>query len=224
MYRVYLGGVLCPVAPEKISTKYGTNVSAVELADGSEAVKGLGKRACEIEFSLLLPNVEYPFAAYIDGFRDARFFLEKFKGFLEPGSEVVLLIIKEDQSGKILAAESARCVMESLQVIDDAAQGVDVVAKIKLRELKGYTTKQLPLDGSGLGQIVGRPDGNSPAPKGVSVKYRVVKGDCLWMIAKRFYGDGNLFPKIRDANQNVLKGRSPRCLIFVGDELEIPPL
>lgn len=224
MYRVYLGGVLCPVAPGKITMKYARNVATIDLANGDEAVVGIGKKACVIEFSLLLPNSVYPFAAYRSGFRNANYFVARFKELLNSDSDLTLLIIKEDQTGEVLGIECTRCLLESLDVIDDAAQGTDVVVNIKLRQYQNYYTKQFYFDASGYGSVSGRAEGNSPAPKAGSVKYRVAKGDCLWMIAKRFYGDGNLFPRIRDANKEVLRGRSPRCLIFVGDELEIPPL
>ncbi len=35
----------------------------------------------------------------------------------------------------------------------------------------------------------------------VGTNYKVVKGDCLWEIAQRAYGDGNKWPKIAQANK-----------------------
>lgn len=224
MYNVYLGDILCPVAPEKISIKYGMNVSVLNPADGGEMTFSRGERAREIEFSLLLPNSEYPFAVYRSGFQRADYFINKFREFLQSGFDFYLLIIKEKQGGKILGLDSVRCIMESMQVIDDAAQGTDVVVRVKLREHLNCLTRPLYLDGLNYRNAAVRSSESSPKPVSKSAKYRVVKGDCLWLIARRFYGDGNLYPKIYEANKNVLKGRSPRCLIFVGDELEIPPL
>ena len=35
--------------------------------------------------------------------------------------------------------------------------------------------------------------------------HEVVKGESLWKIAERYYGDGSLYPKIFEANRELLK-------------------
>nr|CDL66832.1 unnamed protein product [uncultured bacterium] len=40
-------------------------------------------------------------------------------------------------------------------------------------------------------------------------KYTVKRGDCLWNIAKQFYGNGAQYKKIVDANQQIFSKRSP---------------
>ena len=52
-----------------------------------------------------------------------------------------------------------------------------------------------------------------------SNSYKVVKGDCLWNIAKKLLGDGFLWTKIYDANKATIKNPN---LIFVNQELVIP--
>ncbi len=51
--------------------------------------------------------------------------------------------------------------------------------------------------------------------------YTVVSGDCLWNIAKKYYGNGAEYMKIYNANSSIFKGRSPN-LIYPGDVLTIP--
>ena len=60
----------------------------------------------------------------------------------------------------------------------------------------------------------------SPAPV-KNKTYKVKTGDCLWNIAKYFYGDGSKYMTIYNANPNVFKGRSPN-LIYTGEVLTIP--
>lgn len=50
--------------------------------------------------------------------------------------------------------------------------------------------------------------------------YTVVSGDCLWNIAKKFYGNGSQYTKIYDANRGVIGG-NPN-LIYPGQVLTIP--
>lgn len=49
--------------------------------------------------------------------------------------------------------------------------------------------------------------------------YVVVKGDCLWNIAKRYYGAGAQYTKIYNANSGIIKNPS---LIYPGQVLKIP--
>lgn len=49
--------------------------------------------------------------------------------------------------------------------------------------------------------------------------YTVKKGDCLWNIAKKFYGNGALYTKIYDANTNKIANPN---LIYVGQVFVIP--
>lgn len=50
--------------------------------------------------------------------------------------------------------------------------------------------------------------------------YTVVKGDCLWNIAKKFYGSGGKWRIIFNANRDIIKNAS---LIYPGQVLVIPP-
>ncbi len=49
--------------------------------------------------------------------------------------------------------------------------------------------------------------------------HEVVKGDTLWKIAERYYGDGNLYTNIFEANKDILK--DPNA-IKIGQKLRIP--
>ncbi|QQS49583.1 MAG: LysM peptidoglycan-binding domain-containing protein [Acidobacteriota bacterium] len=49
--------------------------------------------------------------------------------------------------------------------------------------------------------------------------YKVVSGDTLSKIAKRFYGDANSYKKIFDANRDQLNDPD---MIKVGQELKLP--
>jgi nucleoid-associated protein YgaU len=49
--------------------------------------------------------------------------------------------------------------------------------------------------------------------------HEVQKGETLWKIAEQYYGDGNLYPKIFDANRDILKDPNR---INIGQKLRIP--
>lgn len=58
-----------------------------------------------------------------------------------------------------------------------------------------------------------------PAAKKKAKTYTVKSGDCLWNIAKRFYGNGAQYTKIYNANRGKIKNPN---LIYPGQKLTIP--
>lgn len=58
------------------------------------------------------------------------------------------------------------------------------------------------------------------AAKGTTETYVVKAGDSLWKIAQQFYGKGNSFQRIIDANPDKLKDE--KSVIHPGDHLSIP--
>ncbi len=63
-------------------------------------------------------------------------------------------------------------------------------------------------------------DGIRKAVKTSNETYTVIKGDCLWNIAKKFYGSGAQYTKIYNANRSIIGG-NPN-LIYPGQVLSIP--
>ena len=60
---------------------------------------------------------------------------------------------------------------------------------------------------------------SSPSKSTAQRTYTVKKGDCLWNIAKKFYGNGSAYTKIYDANTNKIANPS---LIYPGQVFVIP--
>ena len=90
--------------------------------------------------------------------------------------------------------------------------------------LKEYRQVTYTSTGGGVQstQAVAASTGNEPRTNSTSTAstqttYTVVSGDCLWNIAKRFYGDGSQYNKIAEAN-NI---QNPD-VIYDGDTLVIP--
>lgn len=52
--------------------------------------------------------------------------------------------------------------------------------------------------------------------------HKVVKGDCLYDIAKKYYGNGNSYPKIKEANKSKYPSLAKNNVIYTSWELIIP--
>ena len=64
-------------------------------------------------------------------------------------------------------------------------------------------------------------EGDDHADEDAVVFYPVAKGDTLSAIAKRLYGDANLYPRIFEANKPMLTSPDK---IYPGQVLRVPPL
>jgi nucleoid-associated protein YgaU len=58
-----------------------------------------------------------------------------------------------------------------------------------------------------------------PPPKEKVEYYIIAKGDTLSKIAKQYYGDANKYPRIFEANREVIKDAN---LIYPGQKIRIP--
>lgn len=221
-YHFYMGKMLCPIAPSKLQLKIANKNKTLTLINEGEV--NILKQAglTDVSFDLLLPNVNYPFATYKSGFKTADYFLgelEKLKTDEKPFQFVVTRLFP---NGKMLFDTNMKVSLESYEIKEDTKQGFDVVVSIKLKQYKDHGTKTCNVTFTSTKPKVSiqttRPANNSPAPSS-NQTYTVQKGDCLWNIAKKFYGNGSKYTVIYNANKDKIKNPNS---IRVGQVLTIP--
>lgn len=228
-YDFYLKKCLLPVPPEKLQVNINNENETVELINGQQV--NLLKKAglTDIEFECLLPQVRYPFAVYKSKFRRAKYFLDYFEKLKVSQKPFQFIVSRCLPNGKALFGTNMKVSMEDYKITEDAGEGHDVKVKVKLRQYRNFGTRTVKvLDKNAQKkkkkvkkEPMQREINNSPAPSAPQV-YTVVKGDCLWNIAKRFYGDGSLYTVIYNANRAVIGG-NPN-LIYPGQVLTIPAI
>ena len=228
-YDFYLKKCLLPVPPEKLQVNINNENEAVALINGQQV--NLLKKAglTDIEFECLLPQVRYPFAVYKSKFRRAKYFLDYFEKLKVSQKPFQFIVSRCLPNGKALFGTNMKVSMEDYKITEDAGEGHDVKVKVKLRQYRNFGTRTVKvLDKNAQKkkkkvkkEPMQREINNSPAPSAPQV-YTVVKGDCLWNIAKRFYGDGSLYTVIYNANRAVIGG-NPN-LIYPGQVLTIPAI
>ena len=112
---------------------------------------------------------------------------------------------------------NVRMGIESFDYEERSGELGDLYYSIKLSEWKDYSPRRIVLQEK-------KPTAKDPRragqPNGMPKTYTVVKGDCLWYIAKRFYGKGGEWPKIYSANKAIIGG-NPN-LIYPGQVFTIP--
>lgn len=223
-YVFYLNKCLLPVTPKKMTTKInGKNKSVTLINDGEiNILKKAG--LTDVEFTAMIPNVKYPFGTYKSGFLGASYFLDYFEKLKTSQEPFQFIVTRAFPNGKAIYDTNLKVSLEEYTVEESADEGFDCMVKIKLKQWRSYGTKTTKITIKPNKPVVTpeptRPPENPPAPPS-NTTYTVKKGDCLWNIAKKFYGSGAKYTKIYSANPSVFKGRSPN-LIYPGDVLVIP--
>lgn len=219
-YYFYLGKILLPVSPQKLQLETkGANKTYTLINEGEiNVLKTPG--LTNIEFDALLPNVQYPFAVYKNGFISSKTFLEVLKKYKQGKETFQFIVTRTLPNGKMLFDTNMKVSLESYTIKEDAKNyGMDVMVTIKLKQYRDYETKICNIEfASSKPKVVVqaiRPIENPPE----SQSYTVVSGDCLWNIAKKFYGDGSKYTIIYNANQDKIENPN---LIYPGQVLTIP--
>lgn len=220
MYYFYMGSVLLPIAPEKFSLKIKNANKTMTLVNEGEIniLKDAG--LTELEFDVLIPAVQYSFAMYDGGFKSPAYFTNHFESLKTSKEPFQFIVSRQMPDGKLLFNNDMTVSMESYTVKEQANQGFDLTVSVKLKQYRPYGTKIVKVDGNTASVVNQREQTNSPAPK-QDTTYPVQKGDSLWNIAKKIYGDGSKYTKIYEANKDKITNPN---LIYVGQVLTIPSL
>ena len=222
-YYFYLGKTLLPVAPQNLQLKIkGTNKTYTLINEGEiNVLKKPG--LTDIEFDALLPNVKYPFAVYKKGeFHRAYWYLKKLKKMKTKKKKFQFIVTRTLPNGKMLFDTNMKVSLESYTIKEDAKNyGMDVLVTISLKQYRDYATKTCKVKFKSSKPKVAVKHTRSPEnpPTPANQTYTVVKGDCLWNIAKKYYGNGSKYTVIYNANRDKIKNPN---LIYPGQVLTIP--
>jgi len=222
-YDFYLDSMLLPVAPSKLSISIDNKNKTMVLINEGE-INVLKKAGLtDISFTALLPQTKYPFAVYKNGFQKADAFLDKLEQLKTSQKPFQFIVSRTYPNGKLLFDTNIKVSLEDYKIIEDSKNGFDVNVEIKLKQYRDYGTKTVNVtikQDKPVATVQNtRPAETSPTPKVTPKTHKVVSGDTLWGLAKKYYGDGSKYMKIFNANTGILKNPN---LIYVGQVLTIP--
>ena len=122
--------------------------------------------------------------------------------------------------------EAAEKIKENIEASNPGIQDLNVTYNDGVVELTGTADSAEAMEKAVLmaGNVKGvsevKADGVSAPPQPAPVEYYVIqKGDSLSAIAKRYYGNAKDYPRIFDANREVIKNPD---LIYPGQKIRIP--
>lgn len=198
-----------PVLPETITISYPDKDDSVYIYGVGEVTIKKHPGAFIMKFSSFFPdkecqgsisNLKEPKAC--KEFLEAVMELEKPARFVFTGSPCRI---------------STLCTI-SFDIEENAGDQGTIHYSITITEYKKTTVRKLTVNKKKKAKV-------SSGSKRSSTKtnpdtYTVKKGDCLWNIAKKFYGKGSKYTLIYNANKKVI-GSNPN-LIYPGQVLKIP--
>ena len=221
-YYFYLGNVLLPIPPSKLELKISNNNKTYNLINYSQINVLKNPGLSSLEFEVVLPNTKYPFAMYKNNFQNAKYYLGVLENLKVNRSAFQFIVVRKFPNGKDIFNTNIKVALEEYTITDTTEEGFDTKVKIKLKQYKEYSTKKVQVT---IKQY--RPPAvirtvttnNTAVAKPSGQNYTVKRGDCLWNIAKRFYGNGAKYTTIYNANRSKI--RNPN-LIYPGQVLWIP--
>lgn len=221
-YYFYLGNVLLPIPPKKLELKISNQNKTYDLMNYSEINVLKNPGLTSIEFEVLLPNVKYPFAMYKNDFQNAKYYLGILENLKVNKSAFQFIVIRKFPNGNSIFDTNIKVSIEDYTITDSTDEGFDTRVKIKLKQYREYSTKTVQVTIKQYKPpVVTRTvtTNNTAASKPSGQNYTVKRGDCLWNIAKKYYGNGSKYTTIYNANRDKIKNPN---LIYPGQVLWIP--
>ena len=219
MHSFFIDGMELPIAPQKLTVKIKGNNKTLTLINEGDINFLRAPGLTEITFDAVLPMLgQYSFA---NGYRRPDSYLNKLENLMTDKEPFRFLVSRVSPSGRLLYDTNMKVSLENYTVTEDATKGPDVTVSITLKQYISYSTKTVtvvkpkPEKKPVVQQKKKRETSSAPKVK----TYTVKSGDCLWNIAKKYYGNGAQYTKIYNANKGKIKNPN---LIYPGQVLTIP--
>lgn len=156
----------------------------------------------EISLSSFFPAQDYNFSINTDR-QEPLAYVETIEAWRTSGDPIRVII-----TGVL----NMECSIEGFSYGEQDATG-DIYYTMALKEYKKIKTKKVS------SKIASSTRTTKSSSSSSGKTYTVKSGDCLWKIAKQFYGNGADFMKIYNANKDKISNPN---LIYAGQVLTIP--
>ena len=218
--EIYLGTdndkIRFPVVPPSIGVNRSNNIDAESVIKLGEVPIFNGTSLKTIEFTSFFPNQEYSFCDYT-GFMKPYEFSEKIQKWMYEGKPLRVIVTD--------SPTNMQCLIQQFDTVEQDGTR-DLYFTLNLLEYRPIEVPNLSSSNTSSNsnntQNTSRPNEVSTNSNNQQKTHKVVKGDTLYDIAKKYYGNGNLYPKIKEANKTKYPSLAKNNIIQVKWELIIP--
>lgn len=184
-YYVYLDKCLLPISPSQIITEVESGSKSVILIDGSEVNILKNPKLTVIKVNFLIPQKKYPFLINSTVNRGARYYTDYLKSLKESKKPFQFIISRSRADGGYLFSTNIKVSLEDYTLTEDAGEGFDIKAAVKLKQYRDYGVKKVSLSLGGAHLQNGRAD-SSTSEKPIMIGSDVIVNGRLYGTS---YGD-----------------------------------
>lgn len=204
-----------PTNPEQIEVSSTQAIEKFEILKLGQIAVPTHMELKEYSFECELPHRPLHYVETSGRFRDSDFYLRLFEQWRNAKTPVRFIAsngIGDDINTLVL--------IEEVNIVEKAGEEGDKYVSFKLLEYRGFGKKSVVVVQPTTSTVVVKKEEPAPPvnPKNNGT-YVVQRGDTLWAIAKKYYGNGAQYPKIFNANRDKIKNPN---LIYPGQQLVIP--
>ena len=218
--EIYLGTdndkIRFPVVPPSIGVNRSNNIDTESVIKLGEVPIFNGTSLKTIEFTSFFPNQEYSFCDYT-GFMKPYEFSEKIQKWMYEGKPLRVIVTD--------SPTNMQCLIQQFDTVEQDGTR-DLYFTLNLLEYRPIEVPNLSSSNTSSNsnntQNTSRPNEVNTNSNNQQKTHKVVKGDTLYDIAKKYYGNGNLYPKIKEANKTKYPSLAKNNIIQVKWELIIP--
>ena len=224
--------LIFPITPGELTIKSGSNNEVINLINEGDINILKYPSLLEIEFEARFPMRQYPYARE---FVDFQTYFDVFKDLKENKKSFRFLVTRSKPNGELIWDTNYLVSLEDMEMKESADEGDDVIINFKLKQYKEYSVTIIKKPSKNptttSTSTTPRPTETKTETESKNKSYTVVKGDCLWNIAKKFYGKGSEHMKIYNANKTVIEETAKKYgkasssngwWIYPGTKLTIP--
>ena len=221
--EIYLGTdtdkIRFPVVPSAIGVNRSNNIDTQSVLKLGEVPIFNGTSLKAIELTSFFPNQEYSFCDYT-GFMKPYEFSEKIQKWMYEGKPLRIIVTD--------SPTNMQCLIQQFDTVEQDGTR-DLYFTLNLLEYRPVEVPKLKDTNNSNNNTNKKPTENKtdrPTDKkdnsNSQKSHKVVKGDCLYYIAKKYYGDGKLYTKIKEANKSKYPSLAKSNIIYSNWELIIP--
>lgn len=223
--EIYLGTdddkIRFPVVPSAIGVNRSNNIDTESVLKLGEVPIFNGTSLKTIELTSFFPNQEYSFCDY-KGFMKPYEFSDKIQKWMYEGKPLRIIVTD--------SPTNMQCLIQQFDTVEQDGTR-DLYFTLNLLEYRPIEVPNLSnsnqsnnsnSSSSNNSQNTSRPNKTDTNSNNKQKSHKVVKGDSLWDIAQKHYGNGSLYPKIKEANKAKYPSLSKSNVIYTNMELIIP--
>lgn len=204
-----------PVNPEELKVENNLSIDKYNVLGLGEVAVANYKELNSYSFETEFPFNITSYVNYNKDFKNSDFWLNLFETWMK--NKTVVRFIATNGIGKDI---NTLVLIESMGVTEKAGEEGDKYISLELLEYREFNKKIAIIKTENNKGTSNNSNSTSQTnPKATTKTYVVKSGDTLWGIARTYYGNGSEYPKIFNANRNIISNPN---LIYPGQKLVIP--